>query len=297
MSEKLEEIGARIAGVHQLDAVVNAMRGIAAVRVQQARDQILAVDSYTATITAAMARIVPQVTSGPENARTGHERAALVVFCAEQGFAGAFSERVLDAISADTGGADLYFVGTRGRALATERDIAPAWTNALPAHSPAIPKLANAICNTLYARINAGALGRLDVVFSTWDTGEVRVVRRALFPIDFSLIASSPETLPPLTNLPAAALLETLGADYVHSLLCNAALHSFVAENEARMSAMAQARSQIERQLGELKARERHVRQDAITAEIIELAAGELANRSDRRKHRTREGAPSKSSS
>ena len=68
----------------------------------------------------------------------------------------------------------------------------------------------------------------------------------------------------------------------MHAQLCEAALHSFAAENEARMEAMAAAHSQIDRQLGSLEATQRLVRQEEITAEIIELAAGEAATRARR---------------
>lgn len=54
MTLRLAEIGARIEGVQQLGAVVNAMRGIAAARAQQARAQVAAVDSYAAMIGAAI---------------------------------------------------------------------------------------------------------------------------------------------------------------------------------------------------------------------------------------------------
>ncbi len=75
------------------------------------------------------------------------------------------------------------------------------------------------------------------------------------------------------------ALLDALTPDYLHAQLCRAALHSFAAENEARMEAMAAAHNQTERQLASLQATQRRVRQEEITAEIIELAAGEAASR------------------
>ena len=84
-------------------------------------------------------------------------------------------------------------------------------------------------------------------------------------------------------NLAPETLLSELAADYLHAQLCNAALHAFAAENEARMEAMAAARSQIERQLSALRATQRLVRQEEITAEIIELAAGETASRTNSR--------------
>jgi len=45
MTERLADISARIDGIRQLKAVVSAMRGIAAARAQQARSQLIAVDS------------------------------------------------------------------------------------------------------------------------------------------------------------------------------------------------------------------------------------------------------------
>ena len=81
-----------------------------------------------------------------------------------------------------------------------------------------------------------------------------------------------------MLNLAPAALLRDLAADYVYAQLCKAALHAFAAENEARMEAMAAARSGIERQLSSLQAKQRQVRQEEITAEIIELAAGVTAS-------------------
>ena len=82
----------------------------------------------------------------------------------------------------------------------------------------------------------------------------------------------------PRVQLPPEMLLNELTANYLHARLSNAALHAFAAESEARMEAMAAARNQIERQLAGLLAAQSQVRQEEITAEIIELAAGETAS-------------------
>ncbi len=58
-----------------------------------------------------------------------------------------------------------------------------------------------------------------------------------------------------------------------------AALHVFAAENEARMQAMAAAHEQAARQLADLRALQRRVRQEEITALIIEISTGEAASR------------------
>lgn len=282
MTERLADIGARIAGVQQLGAVVNAMRGIAAARVQQARTQLAAVDSYAATIAMAIGQALALISPGGSEQTGQSGRLALVLFCAEQGFAGAFSERVLDAVGADLATSELFLIGTRGSVAAAERGIAAGWKSATPSHSLGIPKLADRIIKALYARIATGEIDRLDAVFSQWQPGQGNhVKRRRLFPLDLTRLSHVVDANAPFLNLTPDVLVSELTTDYVHAQLCEAALHAFVAENEARMEAMAAARNQIERQLSAAKAMQRLVRQAEITAEIIELAAGEVASRSN----------------
>jgi F-type H+-transporting ATPase subunit gamma len=282
MTERLADIGARIDGVRQLGAVVNAMRGIAAARAQQARGQLTAVNSYAATIAVAIGRALALVPSPHPSAARRSTRLALVLFCAEQGFAGAFSERVLEAVGADLATSELLLIGTRGGVAAAEKGVAAGWKCAMPSHSSGVPKLADRIAEALYSRIATGEIGRLDAVFSEWQPGDgTHVNRRRLFPFDMTQFPRPTDANAPLLNLEPETLLSELTADYLHAQLCNAALHAFAAENEARMEAMAAARNQIERQLSSLRATQRLVRQEEITAEIIELAAGETASQRD----------------
>ena len=281
MTGRLSDISARVDGIRQLGAVVNAMRGIAAARAQQARSQLVAVESYSATIALAIGRTLPQVPAARSDTAGRSTRPAVVLFCAEQGFAGAFSERLLDAVRADLSDSELFLVGTRGRAVAAEKGVVAAWNSPIPSNSLGIPKLADRISEALYARIATGEIDRLDAVFSRWQLGHgIRTERCRLFPLDMSGFPRPKDANTPLLNLPSETLLIELTADYVHAQLCKTALHAFAAENEARMEAMASARSQIERQLSALQGTQRTVRQEEITAEIIELVAGETASRS-----------------
>ena len=77
-------------------------------------------------------------------------------------------------------------------------------------------------------------------------------------------------------------MLDRLAAEYLFAQLCEAAMHAFEAENEARTMAMASAKTNIETKLVGLSQRERQLRQEEITTEIIELATGAeaLANAS-----------------
>jgi F-type H+-transporting ATPase subunit gamma len=277
MTERLADISARIDGIRQLGAVVNAMKGIAAARAHVARAQVAAVDSYAATIAAAMASaIVPEpslVRPKPEVGKPG-----LLVFCAEQGFAGAFSERVLDSIGKDFDPDALFLIGTRGLSIAATRGITPHWAAALPSHTPGIPKLADDITKAIYHAVAADRITRLDVVFTGWATGRPVVERHSLFPIELADLPPATGNRP-LTQLGADTLIDALSRDYFHAQVCKAALHAFAAENEARLEAMSAAGSQIGRELEAFQAKLRRVRQEAITAEIIELGTGAASAR------------------
>jgi F-type H+-transporting ATPase subunit gamma len=279
MTERLADVSARISGVRQLGSIVNAMRGIAAARAQQARNQVLAVDAYAATIAQAIGRALAL---RPVELDIGQRTASgplLILFCAEQGFAGAFTEHVLEFARGEFGKSKIYLIGSRGGAIAAERGVAPAWKNPMPSHSSGVPKLADRIGDALFADIANGEIDRADIVFNQWRPAEgVHVERRRLFPLDLAMFKAADKAAP-LAYLNPETLLAELTFAFMHAELCNAALHAFAAENEARMEAMARAHGEVERNLASLLSTQRIVRQEEITAEIVELSAGVAAGR------------------
>lgn len=276
-------LASRIDGIRQLGSVVRAMTGIAGARARTARAEIAAVDGYAATLDEALSQAMagaalaePKLTARP----------ALVAFCAEQGFVGGFSDRVLDAIGAVQAGADLFLIGSRGTAIAAGRGLLPVWSAPMPSRSASLPKFADRVLDAVFA---GGALRAVSVIHSIWDRGAPKVDRSALFPLPPR--ARTARSAAPLTNLSAADLATSLGLDWLQAALTRAALHAFVAENEARMAAMSAASRQIEEELGVLEALARRIRQEAITAEIIEIASGAMAGRRPhRRPHRCPSG-------
>jgi len=265
------DLGSRIEGIRQLGSVVRAMTGIAGARARTARAQIAALEGYAATLGDALEQALAGL---PDQKTEIAARPALVVFCAEQGFVGGFSERVLDGIGGTLNNTDLFLLGSRGAAIAAGRGITPAWSAAMPSRSASLPKFADRILESVFAQ---GGLRAVSVVHTIWNQGQAQVERRTLFP--FAVTEDEQRLAAPLTNLPAADLAVSLGLDRLHALLTRAALHAFVAENEARMAAMSAASRQIKTELELLEALARRVRQEGITAEIIEIASGAMAGR------------------
>ena len=285
MAERLADIVTQTQNVRQLAAVVTAMRGIAASRAQKSRSLLAGIEAYSDVVSRAIGQalsLLPSdMTASPP---LRHARLGLIMFCAEQGFAGAFSERVLDAAAGDLGDAATLIVGTRGIVVANEREIKPAWSDPMATHVDAIPSFANRLADALYGHVAAGTIAKVDILFSRSVSGSgIHIDRHSLLPIDFERFVRPLEKLAPLTTLAPQLLLERLTTEYVYAQLCDAAMHAFEAENEARMMAMASAKTNIETKLADLSRRERQLRQQEITTEIVELAAGAEASRSSRR--------------
>jgi len=278
MAERHAAIVERIHNVEQLQAVVTAMRGIAAARAQRGRALLPAIDAYGEVVAGAIARTSPLL-SPPAPGKGEAPRVALVAFCAEQGFAGAFSERILDAVAAAPPDV-LVVVGTRGMALAAERGLAPVRTAAMANRAEAVPALATHLADMVYAMIAPGEVDHLDVLFARHASdGAIDLERRAILPLDMTRLSPPRGAEPPLVTLPPEALIDHLAAEYLFAELCVAAMHAFSAENEARLRAMAAARSNIEDRLATLGVSEKQLRQQEITSEIVELAAGADAAR------------------
>ncbi|HVY14106.1 MAG TPA: FoF1 ATP synthase subunit gamma [Rhodopila sp.] len=274
MTERLAETTRRIGSVHALSDVVTAMRGISASRVQQAHGLLEGVRAYEKVIANAIGQALPLL---PEIEHPPHapDRQAVIVFCAEQGFAGAFSDRVLDTAAAEVAqGWDMFLIGTRGAALARDRGMQPFWQAAMVPHASLISNLAGRIADALYAWVAGRAGSRLEMIVPHWKAGEgVTAERRSLLPFDFRRFASPLAAQAPLITLPPWLLLVRLAEEYIFSELCEAALSAFSAENEARVAIMLSAKAHLDSMLSDLQASERQIRQEEITAEVVELAS------------------------
>lgn len=275
MAGRLGDVEAQIQNVHQLGTVVTAMRGIAAARAQHGRSLLDGIDAYSDVISGAIGHALSLLPGDavPSAALTAGKR-AVILFGAEQGFAGTFAERLLDAVSESVPGAELFLIGSRTIALAAERDVTPDWSVAMTTHMDAIPSLVNHLTQALYDRIAEGGILDVDLIFARSAGSGVDVERHSLLPLDYALFTRTAGAFPPITLLAPEVLLERLAEEYVFAQLYKAAMHAYEAENAARMIAMASARSNIETKLERLTQWQRQLRQDEITEEIIELAAG-----------------------
>ena len=282
MSGKLGEVESRIGTVHQLEAVITAMRGAAAARSREARSRLDGIRAYAAAIGSAIGQALARASELDPQPRKSQspQRHVVIMLCSEQGFAGTFNERVLDLAEhhLQVDGSELLVVGDRGAMVAAERGLVFNWSAPMVTHAEEVTRLASRITDALYSRLEKDEVTRVTVIHAVpGPSASVEIVERRLLPFDFARFKVTPRSIPPITTLPPEQLLAELAEEYVYAQLCEEVMLSFAAENEARMTAMIAARSNVAKKLDELVASFRRLRQEEITGEIIELSAGSLS--------------------
>jgi F-type H+-transporting ATPase subunit gamma len=293
MSNKLSEVQARMTGVHGLESVVGAMRGIAAARSREARSRLDGIQACARMVGAAIgdALLLAGNHASAASADAPAGGALTIILGAEQGFVGTFNEHVIDAaIGASAASPTEYFmVGDRGNVAAAERGVMIGWSAPMVTHADEVPALADRLANALYRRLEAGRAAQVKIVHAVPNSSAiVEVSQQRLLPFDFDRFSITPGRDAPLVTLAPQRLLERLAQEYVFAQLCEAIMLSFAAENEARMRAMIAARTNVHNTLEQLAGTFRQLRQEEITSEIVELSAGNLAAAAGRRTPRLR---------
>ncbi|MBN3848814.1 hypothetical protein G3N58_18565 [Paraburkholderia sp. Ac-20342] len=282
MSNRLSDVEARIASVHELESVVSAMRGIAAARSQEARSRLDGIRACADLIGAAIgdALMLDDHDTQPSRADADGGTHVVIVVCAEQGFVGMFNEHMIEA-AANLPGTDArgYFViGGRGAVVADAHGLKIDWSAPMVAHADEVATLASRITEALYERLETGRATRVTVLHAVPQlSATIEILQKSLLPFDFTRFAVPARHLAPLVTLAPQRLLAELAEEYVYAQLCEALMLSFAAENEARMRAMVAARTNVLDTLDQLTGDFRRLRQEEITAEIVELSAGSPA--------------------
>jgi F-type H+-transporting ATPase subunit gamma len=270
--EQLSDLRKRIDATRQLETVFSAMRGVAAARSRDAQRSLEGVRAYAQSvgesIQIAMA-LAPEPVASPAVATTH----ITLAFGSEQGFAGAFDERILNEAQRIDAKAKLYLVGRHAALSAMERKRRVDWSTPMTLRALDAPRVAERIAEALYDDAATKEALRVTLLhLEPTSPTEIAMRARPLLPLDLARFPRAKDATPPLLNLPAAALLAALVEEYVFAELCEATLLSFAAENIARVQAMTAARSNVKKTLDELSARSRRLRQEQITDELMELS-------------------------
>ncbi len=269
-----------VAAVHD---IVNAMRAIAAGRIQGAQRALAAAARYEEVILRALASLLRGADGLPAPAGRA---TLLLVMTSEQPFCGTFNQNVLAlaerraAELRGEGAVELVAVGVRGQRQLAARGIRP--DAALPAATSlhGLRDLVKGLAALVDHRYATGQVGALRVLFNRYRSVSEQVATEELvLPLDPAQV-SWPAGEPPRTYhryLPRPELLAGLIGEYAFIRLYRIAADSFASEQASRLTAMDGATHNSERMLQSLLDLERRERQDEITRQVLELIAARFS--------------------
>ena len=275
---RVQEIAIQIGSLKELSGVIAAIRVMATVQMQQGERALDAVRNYTEIVRHAFAEAAALVPEEREDAATRVlSRPCLVVFCSEHGFCGAFNEpliRAAAAASQQERNLRLLFVGSRGALRAAEHGVHPYLTLTMATHIGGVGAAARRVAAELYRMFIAQTITSAEIIYMRETTANTSLERLTLLPFETPSIAAHQATAPPLVNMQPRRLRDELAAEYMFAMLEAAAMESFTSENAARFRTMQAAHENIDRKSAELNRLARRLRQEAVTAEILELIGG-----------------------
>ena len=277
MSERGAEVRARLGTMNELEEVLGAMRGMAAARIQQGERAQAAAREYADRIGAAFASLAGEARSVLATDPLGRERESLVVaLCTERGFVGALNERTLRSATETDAPCQICIVGARGQARAREQGLTATYIGSMPSHLGGIGDTADQVGALVLERLRSTEGLSVEVVHpKRTATGGIVIERRRLLPLDLPE-TGRPDALSPITMLPVPLLMAQIAGEYVHARLFEFVAESFAAANAASLEVLQAAHTHLDDMLVDLRRSENVLRQDEITAEVLEVITGRM---------------------
>ena len=275
--DTLHQIQSRLDSVDDLRGIVRAMRSLAATRIQQAEAGLESIRAYTTITAGAISDVLAMLSEEISPAPHAKMAPALCVLTSEHGFVGALNNRLLsDAAQAwRQEGATVMIVGSRGAAIATEMQLEFSWTIPMASHGPGVEPVARRIADEVYRCYGRHDVGQIDLLYpSTTGAVDARPERTTLLPFVPAKRSGQIVRRLPLSNEPAKSLFAAVVQEHVFAEITRAVMETLASVNRARLMAMQSAYDNLDRKARILRMRERRVRQEEITTELLDVVTG-----------------------
>lgn len=278
--EQLSRLKARVSNLHELQALIRALRALAASHVQEAQTAVSGILSYVGAIEDSIAvgvGLLPEtdeiiVGGGGINGHGRSNSRVLIVVCAEHGFVGAFNERLLDRAETELQALpdhNLVLVGRRGAMLAEERGLPITATFPMATYVGGVLAVTRRVADYMRTAVKAR------IVYGAYRPGgSFEIEGKDILPLDPAILIRSGRRSAPLHHLPPGVLLQRLASEYLFAEITRAVMQSLASENGARLRVMEAADHNIGDKLETLRRTERVLRQEAITAELLDVITG-----------------------
>lgn len=276
--DRLARITRRLRSLSEFQEVVRALEAMAATATRAAEAALGPARAHLRVVLDAAEAVFPGAASRPSDAASGAAGpAVLLVLGSEHGFVGALNDRLAARAAAIRRNDEaVAAIGHRAARALEDTGLHPVHEFELPPHVDAVPRVAGMVTGELawaaglrllHPRLRRGRAVELS---------EARVL--PAFCPDPRRAPASPHSLDrPLLQLDDDTLAAGLSAEILFARLAEALIETLAAENMSRLLTLQRADRNLRNRLEALRQEERTLRQEAITEELIEIAAGAAA--------------------
>ncbi len=268
-----KEIRHHIESVSDTKTITNAMYLIASTKLRKARDDLKKARPYFD----ALIRTVRTVAAvkGAEKSKyfqkKEEKKIAILVISSDKGLAGGYNHNVLSKAVSVAEGKDVRFfaVGSFARQYFSRRNVRYEKDFVYGTESRHM-HVAREIAEIMLELYDNGEVDAIYLVYTDFSGGmSEKIAAERILPITSEASEKESEFFPS-----EQAVLDGVVSPYLEGMIYGALVDSYCSEQNARMTAMDSANRNAQKLLDELSARYDHVRQNAITQEIIEVSAG-----------------------
>ena len=283
--ESLEQLRRRIEAFEDLAGIVRTMKSLAAVSIRQYERAVRSLAGYYRTVELGLHVVLRELPLEPPRQEPGTLTA--VIFGSDHGLCGRFNEEMADyvrerlqeaAVGAET--PRLITVGARVAALLERAGLSVEQDLAVPGSAGRITATVRRILLQVEAWQNETGTQRLYLFHNRPLSGSrYHPTGVQMLPVNPHRFDRLEEERWPSRSLPTYTmdrdeLLAALLRQYFFVSIFRAAAESLAAENASRLAAMQAAEKSLADRREELLGDFRRQRQDAITAELLDIVSG-----------------------
>lgn len=268
--EQLARLKARLTTLTELGEIIVAMRALAAAALQESRKALPAIERYAPLIESGISDVAAMLDATAEAAPTSEngEPETICLIGSEHGFVGDLNAELLAGMEIPDG-SRVIVVGRRLQGAAEDRGVPFAEALPMTTHVAGVPLLARKIAETIGAATHV----RLATVQHDASKAGVQPDMRQVLPVKLPELGARTSP-PPLHQLKPRELLTELAGEYLLVEISRALIEALAAENQIRLGVLSAASQNITEKLEELHRKERNLRQETITTELLDVVVG-----------------------
>jgi F-type H+-transporting ATPase subunit gamma len=280
-----ERINVRLQNIRSVEPILGAMRTISLGSWQAALGRQQRIHRYSERLIALLPAVLPHLARKRHRRRAAHPPAPIAVLAigSERGLCGGFNSSLANAVQArleqyqvEGIQVELMALGKRIERTLNRRGLPVAWAKPLPTTSLPGRELAAGLIDMWMARYEAYELDAVDLIYNTFRNSTLyeSVVFRILPPTLNIGLEGASSWPPSYVDTDPVSLYTRIIQLWTTTEMYRILLDSATAEHSARYQLMEGAVQNSKRLIEELTLALQSMRQQAITAEMQELAAG-----------------------